>query len=184
MAIVTNSGGYVNVRNVNSSATVLSHIRINDLVAGTHYIKIIDKSDRLNYKHGIGENLRLTWFELQTDVSGTSEYTVCVGYLKNVTNLKGDFTCFKTWNETRKIGNSIIEAVSFAQGGININDNSVVSKDITLNVTELSSVTSCRSVLYPEGGDSSGFGNDDLVIRFTINSGIVSISFECLYYSE
>lgn len=184
MSIVSHLGGYVNVHNVTPSKSVMNHVSVDSLGVGDTYIKLIDLSDTINYNHENSSEISLEWLELQTDVSGLSEYNVCLGFLKNVTTVSGDFVCFKTWREEKNVGNSVIENITFNHPGIICSSSNINSADILSSVSYLSSVSTCISTLYPAGGDTSGFGDGDLVMRVSVFVGTVDLSFECIYYTE
>jgi hypothetical protein len=184
MSLVSHLGGYVNTHNITPSKTVLNHLNVNSLTTGTTYIKVVDLSDIFNYKHENTTEVSLEWLELQTDVSGLSEYEICLGFLKNVTDVSGDFVCIKSWHEEKTVGSSILENINFNHPGVTCSESNINSVDITSSVSDLSDTSTCISTLFPAGGDTSGFGNGDLVLKVNITTGTVDLSFECIYYTE
>jgi hypothetical protein len=172
---------FINIHSVDASKSITAHLHKEGITTGTHCIKIVDFSDRVNYKHAASDHISVQWVQVQSDASGISEYSVCFGYAKNVTASSGDFVCVKSWSELRSVGSSFSESSTFPGYGISFHEDHVVSADIKTGVAGLSSTAICSSTLHPDGTDSLGFGNGDIVVYVMVLAGTINLSIECLY---
>ena len=182
--IISHRGGFVNTHSVRIVKPCYVHFYDENITTGLRYYKIIDISDTVNYCHENTDSATIENIEIQTDVSSLSEYCVAIGYVRNITATTGDFVCLKRWSEQKNVGNSFVEHVVYGIPGLRICDECVLTNGVVPNVSGLGSTSTCRSLLQPSGGDTSGFGVNDLLLRTEVTTGQINVSFEVTYHTE
>lgn len=172
---------YTNTHNVRVEPSAYVHVVGINLGVGSHVYKIIDLSDTVNYPHNNASSVAIEFIQIQADVSGLAEYSVCFGVITNVDNITGTFNCLKRWNEKKAVGASVMDKINFPHPGWKIDLGSFLTMD-TDTGAQYSSVATPKSTLNPLGG-ATGFGDGDIAIVLMVDAGTVNITVEAMYYS-
>lgn len=159
-------------------------LRIANISATTAYM-IVDLSDITNWKHLYTGHLDLSFLSIMISPNATFVGNVCVGFLGNVGDTKGDLACIKTYSfdSGNASGTAIIDNVGF--DGIDSFIHCGEQRSYLPYYENNAAFQTDVKLVGPGGGAASHFsGNGDLALLINRSAGNISLGLLVGYTSH
>lgn len=158
------------------------HLDTGDITASTDY-QLIDISDTTNYPHDNTTWLHTAWIMVEVDSNNIGDYVIEFGFLDSVDATNGDFYSVFTVHGSKTAGQQKFAFFGMNPEGPKMRIESIATSVKSLNDVAFQTDVNLKTTLSPLS-TASPAGNNDVVVRITVNAGTIDVSINMHYHSH